>query len=47
MPEETEQLVIKKLPFEEAYQMVEDGRDHRFNVSSRHSKVKYAFAWKD
>jgi hypothetical protein len=25
MPEETEQLVIKKLPFEEAYQMVEKG----------------------
>ncbi|WP_242692099.1 NUDIX domain-containing protein [Aridibaculum aurantiacum] len=25
MPEETEQLVVKKLPFEEAYQMVEDG----------------------
>jgi len=24
-PEETEQLVIKKLPFEEAFQMVEDG----------------------
>ena len=26
MPEETEQLVVKKVPFEEAYQMVEDGR---------------------
>lgn len=26
MPEETEQLVVKKLPFEEAWQMVEDGR---------------------
>lgn len=25
MPEETEQLLIKKLPFEEAYQMVEKG----------------------
>jgi ADP-ribose pyrophosphatase len=25
-PEETEQLIIKKLPFEEAYQMVMDGR---------------------
>jgi 8-oxo-dGTP pyrophosphatase MutT (NUDIX family) len=25
MPEETEQLIIKKLPFEEAYQMVEKG----------------------
>ncbi|RZL17881.1 MAG: NUDIX hydrolase [Pedobacter sp.] len=25
-PEETEQLVLKKLPFEEAYQMVMDGR---------------------
>ena len=25
MPEETEQLVIKRVPFEEAYQMVEDG----------------------
>lgn len=25
MPEETEQLVVKKLPFEEAYRMVEDG----------------------
>jgi 8-oxo-dGTP pyrophosphatase MutT (NUDIX family) len=26
MPEETEQLVIKKLPFEEAWQMVENGQ---------------------
>jgi len=26
MPDDTEQLVIKKLPFEEAWQMVEDGR---------------------
>ena len=26
MPEETEQLVVRKVPFEEAYQMVEDGR---------------------
>lgn len=26
MPEETEQLVVKKIPFEEAFQMVEDGR---------------------
>ena len=26
MPEETEDLVVKKIPFEEAYQMVEDGR---------------------
>ena len=26
MPEETEDLVVKKVPFEEAYQMVEDGR---------------------
>lgn len=26
MPEETEQLVVKKLPFDEAYQMVLDGR---------------------
>ena len=25
MPEETEQLVVKKVPFEEAYQMVESG----------------------
>jgi ADP-ribose pyrophosphatase len=25
-PEETEQLIVKKLPFEEAYQMVMDGR---------------------
>lgn len=25
MPEETEELVIKKMPFDEAYQMVEDG----------------------
>ncbi len=25
MPEETEQLVVRKLPFEEAYRMVEDG----------------------
>ena len=25
MPEETEQLVIKKIPFEEAWQMMEDG----------------------
>lgn len=25
MPEETEQLVVKKIPFEEAWQMVEDG----------------------
>jgi ADP-ribose pyrophosphatase len=25
MPEETEDLVVKKLPFEEAYQMVENG----------------------
>lgn len=25
MPEETEQLIIKKLPFEEAWQMVEEG----------------------
>ncbi len=25
MPEETEQLVVKKMPFEEAYQMVENG----------------------
>lgn len=25
MPEETEQLVVRKLPFEEAYQMVENG----------------------
>ena len=25
MPEETEKLVVKKLPFEEAYQMVEKG----------------------
>lgn len=25
MPEETEQLVVKKVPFEEAYQMVENG----------------------
>lgn len=25
MPEDTEQLVIKKMPFEEAYKMVEDG----------------------
>ena len=24
-PEETEQLVVKKIPFEEAYQMVNDG----------------------
>lgn len=26
MPEETEQLVVKKLPFEEAFQMVQQGR---------------------
>jgi len=26
MPEETEDLVVKKVPFEEAYQMVEEGR---------------------
>ncbi len=26
MPEETEDLVVKKIPFEEAYRMVEDGR---------------------
>ena len=26
MPEETEQLVLKKLPFEEAWQMMEDGK---------------------
>ncbi|HWK07202.1 MAG TPA: NUDIX hydrolase [Puia sp.] len=26
MPEETEQLVVRKLPFEEAYQMVEKGQ---------------------
>lgn len=26
MPEETEKLVVKKLPFEEAWQMVEDGQ---------------------
>ena len=26
MPEETEDLAVKKLPFEEAYKMVEDGR---------------------
>lgn len=26
MPEETEQLVVKKIPFEEAYQMVENGQ---------------------
>ena len=25
MPEETEDLVVKKLPFEEAYQMVDQG----------------------
>jgi hypothetical protein len=25
MPEETEQLVVKKIPFEEAWQMVEKG----------------------
>jgi 8-oxo-dGTP pyrophosphatase MutT (NUDIX family) len=25
-PEETEQLVVKKIPFEEVYQMVQDGR---------------------
>jgi hypothetical protein len=25
MPEETEQLTVKKLPFEEAYQMVQRG----------------------
>jgi hypothetical protein len=25
MPEETEELKVKKVPFEEAYQMVEDG----------------------
>ena len=25
-PEETEELVVRKVPFEEAYQMVEDGR---------------------
>ena len=25
MPEETEELKVKKLPFEEAYQMVEKG----------------------
>ena len=25
MPEETEQLVVRKLPFEEAYRMVEQG----------------------
>ena len=25
MPEETEQLTIKKLPFEQAYQMVTEG----------------------
>ena len=25
MPEETEQLLVRKLPFEEAYRMVEDG----------------------
>lgn len=25
MPEETEQLVVKKVPFDEAYQMVQDG----------------------
>ena len=25
MPEETEQLIVKKVPFEEAYQMVENG----------------------
>ena len=26
MPEETEQLVVRKLPFEEAYRMVEKGQ---------------------
>lgn len=26
MPEETEQLIVKKIPFEEAYQMVETGK---------------------
>ena len=25
MPEDTEELIVKKVPFEEAYQMVEDG----------------------
>jgi 8-oxo-dGTP pyrophosphatase MutT (NUDIX family) len=25
MPEDTEQLIVKKVPFEEAYRMVEDG----------------------
>jgi hypothetical protein len=25
MPEETEQLVVKKIPFKKAYQMVKDG----------------------
>ena len=25
MPEETEQLIVKKIPFEEAWQMTEDG----------------------
>ena len=25
-PEETEELAVKKVPFEEAYRMVEDGR---------------------
>ncbi|MGM9477560.1 NUDIX domain-containing protein [Pedobacter sp. GSP4] len=26
MPEETEQLIVKKLPFDEAFQMVQDGK---------------------
>jgi hypothetical protein len=26
MPEETEQLVVKKVPFEEVYQMVQTGK---------------------
>ena len=25
MPEDTEELIVKKVPFEEAYQMVEEG----------------------
>jgi hypothetical protein len=26
MPEETEELVVKKIPFEEVYQMVSEGK---------------------
>jgi 8-oxo-dGTP pyrophosphatase MutT (NUDIX family) len=40
MPEETEQLVVKKLPFEEAYRMVEDGTITDAMTVAAYQKVK-------